>query len=248
MSVTLQHSIFFWFYIGCVVALFLIKWPRNPATWTLALLAAAWMYTGYSSAVSSKPSRSLVYSNGVWLLPEAQARLPELNANLMVDGIAYSENDYLENCQQKTGLQLLGFPKVKRVWTYLESRWCSDTASAVPATYEFSASNTSRDCQKVLQEIFIKPEAALQCMQKPDKSLENRGWSILLNCSQSSREYQLRWRMPNMLTGGDALESFAGVNFNEGQCLDPTHAVIIVSLLDVVGLGLGAAQYSQNSK
>jgi hypothetical protein len=238
-----------WFYAGPLILLCLAIWMKRSGIWIVAVLSvlfSVWMQTPYQPSISSnRPSQAVVYGNGVWLLPEAQRKMVDLNAMVSEKGIAYSENNYVKNCQQKTGVQLLAFPKIKAVWTYRETGWCTEMAATVRAVYSVDSNNTSITCQKAFEEAFENPKGFTPCVIGANKDYSKQGWKILLNCSQRDQEYQLRWFIPNMLTGGASLDSFAGINFDKGQCLDASHEGVVGILLDVIGLGRGIARYDK---
>jgi hypothetical protein len=238
-----------WFYALPLILVCLAIWTKHKGVWFVTVVAVAltaWSLTPDRFFASSEhPSEAVVFNNGVWILPKAQLVLQELNAKVEKNGIAYSENNYKKNCQQKTGLQLLAFPKIKAVWTYNESGWCLELAASVPDVYSIDPSNTSDACVQAVTKIFAEPKSSSPCILKSSKADMSGSWYILLNCSQSDQQYQLRWFGPNFLTGGETLESFGGVSFKKGQCLDASHEELLASLLDIVGLGKGTFHYSK---
>jgi hypothetical protein len=241
----LQNSFLFWLYLSCIAVVCLIKWPKNPGTWSAAMLVVLTIAVTISNPNSSRPAGALVYDNGVWLRKDALLKIQALSFEMSRGGLAYSENDFTEGCQQKTGKQLLSFPRIKTIQTYLETRGCTFPAADLPKQFSVDGIPHHKDCQKLVADVFENPDLATYCISTlPKSSNVKTRWSILLNCSQSSREYQLRWRIPNLLTGGDALQSFAGINFRNGICLDVLNKKEVGLLLDVIGVGYGLAQYT----
>jgi hypothetical protein len=235
--------------LGPLVLFGLAIWTRHGGVWLTALLGVVitiWMHSPYRPNIfSNRPLSAKLHWNEVWIIPRAQGVRSGLSLTVAREGIAYSENNYSKNCQQKTGVQLLGFKRLHTVWTYKESPWCTNFPAEVPARFSFDPLELSEACKVKSAMAFVEPQNFAECVTGSSKLNSDRNWSILLNCSQRSKQYQLRWFIPNMLTGGDALQSFAGIDFSEGECLDPKHEDIISSLLDVVNLGRGNSNYDQ---
>ncbi len=186
--------------------------------------------------VSTATNNSIKLANGIWVSVGASQKLGEITGNQKILGIAYGENHFLKNCQQKDGVQLLAFSQIDRIWTNQDNiSYCAPRDQKYKEVYTFKKLKTDSQCRELIENAFENTELAQPCIQA-FKEVDLERWNVFLNCAQGIKEYQLRWRQPNMLTGGDSLETFAGINFETGSCLDASHKEMIGNLLEVVGL------------
>jgi hypothetical protein len=204
-------------------------------------LTAILMVLGIWFALTTKPvstatQDAIKTSTGVWIDRSASKQLSGIKQASKEFDIAYGENHFSKDCYQKIGEQLLGFSKITRVWTYRDIFGGCTASTRNPKKVYFAKKIFSgTQCPELLKTAFENHEQAKACIDSTDDADSFERWHILLNCAQSIREYQLRWTQPNMLTGGGDLETFAGVNFKSGNCLDLSHKKMIGDLLDVIG-------------
>jgi hypothetical protein len=217
---------------------------RLPGFAAAFSLLAIWWYwvPGYSSPISSAPSTAQHYDNGIWI-DRGQPMPPH------TDTIGYGENHFSADCQGQLGDQLLQFERIAVVVPVVDHRFsfCQSMPEKLRRLYRKSVAMKRKEndsCGTRTFDYFRETTAQLNCVDTELNKFWQ--WKLFFNCAQATQEYQLRilGRLSDPLTGGEKLVSFAGINFTNGRCLDPSHRRLIEDLLDVVGLGPGRQTYS----
>lgn len=221
---------------GLLVSHTFRHWLPGCAT-AAALLIAWWQIVPTSTA----PSGTQHLESVVWIDARGLAAVKAAGVGTT---IAYGENGLVRDCQQQLGTQLLQFEKIDAVIPYVghTAGVCQTMAPELRPFYRNSTRmSRGRDtgCLPSTHDYFGDLRGRLACVDIDTNRYAHSDWKVFLNCSQRKKEYQLRAIGPNLLTGGGGLETFSGVNFWTGECLDPRHRRWLEDLLDVVGLGPG---------
>jgi hypothetical protein len=243
--------------IGIVGGSFLVGYTTNRhrlGYLTFIGLLIGWWFLapGYSAPKSSAPSFARHFDNGVWIaVDEKTGRF--IPKDRIGATIAYGENNLTDGCQRQLGIQLLQFSKIMSVVPYLET---APSCESMPIEFrriyrkvDLMTRLQGSDCRSDAFDYFQRGAGQLACVKLQEGyTRQFDGWRVFLNCAQSRQEYQLRVLGPNLFTGGSLLNTFAGVNFSSGGCLDSGHRRLIEDLLDVVDLGSGRRDYSSSKK